>query len=553
MFVAFHILPPWLMVQSMSILNKLFFILPTLNFLALHPRMINFNMTWLVRHQRYHFANKLRCAIDFHLVRLPNCNNKMTETTTCIAIHTGLTHPILLTIPSDYGVAVSSMVAQVTSRVQQELLGKPQEIVQLFPQNCQIYYNGTVLDEHLLLNATQVPKKQVVASLTDIKATLKQCACLYASTTICCELYNQIAAFLQDGKQQKLQLPATLTSPQRNFAHALADAFQLHHQSKGQGDARCLVLSKLNKKTTKTDNHAQQPTTTTTKTQQEVNEELAAAKPSEKIDKIPYGISTVIEDFLYLGSGRDAGDAKQLESFQIAYILNVTQEWPFGNLVPKHIVCKRLLVKDIISQTIVPQVLEEAIAYIEMAKQDKKRILVHCTLGKSRSASMILGFLMKEMKISLLEAYNYLKERRALIDPNDGFILQLLTWEKMLFGDDFPPSVQRAFPQIEAEEKKKAEQEAAKQMEQVIAATTTKVISEEWIRSCMPQDQEFDKQKTGEFMTLMMPLLQQRQQELVQKLAEQNVTEVQNKQFHYMIKNNTARYVREWYVKQCNN
>lgn len=44
-------------------------------------------------------------------------------------------------------------------------------------------------------------------------------------------------------------------------------------------------------------------------------------------DKVPVGHSLVIEDFLFLGSGRDADAIEQLKKDRISAVLNVTAEW----------------------------------------------------------------------------------------------------------------------------------------------------------------------------------------------------------------------------------
>ena len=49
-------------------------------------------------------------------------------------------------------------------------------------------------------------------------------------------------------------------------------------------------------------------------------------------------------------------------------------------------------------------------------------VLVHCYAGVSRSASLVLAFLMKHHKLSLKDAFRKVKSVRTQIDPNEGFI-----------------------------------------------------------------------------------------------------------------------------------
>ena len=56
----------------------------------------------------------------------------------------------------------------------------------------------------------------------------------------------------------------------------------------------------------------------------------------------------------------------------------------------------------------------------------------HCSLkqGKSRSASMVLAYLMRENGWSLKETLDYVQEKRPLVQPNEGFLEQLRQFEK---------------------------------------------------------------------------------------------------------------------------
>ena len=58
--------------------------------------------------------------------------------------------------------------------------------------------------------------------------------------------------------------------------------------------------------------------------------------------------------------------------------------------------------------------------------------LVHCKLGISRSAAVVIAYLIKYYKLSTDEAVDFVKSKRTSIKPNDGFMRQLYTYEKML-------------------------------------------------------------------------------------------------------------------------
>lgn len=56
-------------------------------------------------------------------------------------------------------------------------------------------------------------------------------------------------------------------------------------------------------------------------------------------------------------------------------------------------------------------------------------VLVHCMAGVSRSATIVIAYLMAENNMSYSEAYNYVKDKRSIIHPNSGFRRQLVIFQ----------------------------------------------------------------------------------------------------------------------------
>ena len=60
-------------------------------------------------------------------------------------------------------------------------------------------------------------------------------------------------------------------------------------------------------------------------------------------------------------------------------------------------------------------------AYQFIKENNDKKIFVHCVFGKSRSASVIIFYIMNEQKIDFNSAKTFVKNIRDIVDPNIGF------------------------------------------------------------------------------------------------------------------------------------
>ncbi|KAM3875076.1 dual specificity protein phosphatase 14 [Diretmus argenteus] len=60
--------------------------------------------------------------------------------------------------------------------------------------------------------------------------------------------------------------------------------------------------------------------------------------------------------------------------------------------------------------------------------------LVHCTAGRSRSAALVMAYLMRSEGVTLRQAHEDVLEKRPFIRPNAGFWRQLMDYERTLFG-----------------------------------------------------------------------------------------------------------------------
>ena len=165
------------------------------------------------------------------------------------------------------------------------------------------------------------------------------------------------------------------------------------------------------------------------------------SKHERKSDKLPVGASEVIEGFMWLGSGRDADNVDDLLDKRITHVLNVTSEWRESPRYRDHqIVFRRLVIKDFVTESIAGH-FESAFAFIDQCRDKGGRIFIHCVVGKSRSSSVVLAYLMKTENQLLREAFEHVKRTRDFIRPNDNFLTELQRYEKELHPHVESPSL----------------------------------------------------------------------------------------------------------------
>jgi len=66
------------------------------------------------------------------------------------------------------------------------------------------------------------------------------------------------------------------------------------------------------------------------------------------------------------------------------------------------------------------------------ARSNQKGVLVHCLAGVSRSVTITVAYLMYKMNLSLNDAFNLVRSRKANVAPNFHFMEQLYNFEREL-------------------------------------------------------------------------------------------------------------------------
>jgi protein-tyrosine phosphatase len=84
------------------------------------------------------------------------------------------------------------------------------------------------------------------------------------------------------------------------------------------------------------------------------------------------------------------------------------------------------------------QYLYDAVEFVDEAIALQKNVFVHCYAGISRSASVVLAYIMAIKKYKLVDALSSLKSARPICQPNSGFMFQLKCFEWVLNLADEP-------------------------------------------------------------------------------------------------------------------
>jgi protein-tyrosine phosphatase len=150
----------------------------------------------------------------------------------------------------------------------------------------------------------------------------------------------------------------------------------------------------------------------------------------------------ILQDQLYLGSVADIMSRCTFETIGITHVVDATGENVSESLCrdfqlsyfPVHVFDDEdeniLQYFDVVNDFIFNAL------YDSMGCKTKSRVFVHCRAGVSRSASLILAYLLihSEQFRALHDALQFVVSQRPCVCPNDGFITQLIDYERHKLG-----------------------------------------------------------------------------------------------------------------------
>lgn len=135
---------------------------------------------------------------------------------------------------------------------------------------------------------------------------------------------------------------------------------------------------------------------------------------------------------LFIGSVDAASNEAWLTASAVRAVLNVTRE--AAHFFPDKLVYERVEIADELGEAIEVH-FQSAADWIHERLVAGANVLVHCMKGKSRSAAIVVNYLMTHCGMTLDAALTTLTDARPTASINDGFMLKLQQREAMLYPD----------------------------------------------------------------------------------------------------------------------
>lgn len=149
-----------------------------------------------------------------------------------------------------------------------------------------------------------------------------------------------------------------------------------------------------------------------------------------KIDLCTQSCYSEIIPGLYLSNARAAADKNVLRYLNITHVLTIeAHRLPKSTFMDTNISTLFIRAYDTPQTNLLPY-FPMANAFINEGLQ-KGNVLVHCHFGVSRSATLVIAFIMEKYRLNFDQAYNFVRQRRRFINPNPGFVIQLHEYARM--------------------------------------------------------------------------------------------------------------------------
>ncbi|KAF9534728.1 protein-tyrosine phosphatase-like protein [Crepidotus variabilis] len=139
-------------------------------------------------------------------------------------------------------------------------------------------------------------------------------------------------------------------------------------------------------------------------------------------------INPIIENRLFLGNIMAARSTRSVNENRITHILSVCSDQIPAELPEAGISHLRIEVEDVDYADLLIR-LPEACRFIDTALRSGGVVLVHCYQGLSRSAAVVVAYMMWSRRIGVTHAMEMVRGARDQIWINPGFHEQLVLFE----------------------------------------------------------------------------------------------------------------------------
>lgn len=128
-----------------------------------------------------------------------------------------------------------------------------------------------------------------------------------------------------------------------------------------------------------------------------------------------------IDDYIILANAYDSADWHLLQELGVKNVVNATRELScyFEDQDMDYL---KISVLDDGASSIRPY-FDEFLAFIDKHRGEK--VLVHCYMGSSRSATLVLLYLVKYQGMTVDDGLQYLKDKRPFVNINERFLQEV--------------------------------------------------------------------------------------------------------------------------------
>lgn len=138
----------------------------------------------------------------------------------------------------------------------------------------------------------------------------------------------------------------------------------------------------------------------------------------------------IIPDRLWIGPRQVAQNGKDVQNLGITAIVSLLDDPDeFSRVGDTLKIQKRLFsISDTVdAKAQMGGIIAEAVQHTLDLMQNGETVLVHCSSGLSRSATLVIAVMMRRERMQLMIAYAAVFQKRPIINPNDGFfeVLQI--------------------------------------------------------------------------------------------------------------------------------